>query len=264
MLRKTNRLPLALRVCLQTESFSYYLTYRRWTDPINTFDPFTTQFHHTQHIGHVSKGKIFELSPVLTFLVWQLLVTLPGLGNKLRALFYGPGWAPGKPRLGLLADIPDVKAPWPKHNVPCSLGKTVYLVVHFATLFIIGNFFISDVYRYSLGWFALPLTFLTFFALWTVLNLFNGERTSLYGWEAVRLAMFLGIDTVGFLSASGSAFTGLTTEGKPSMFSLLLFTKSRIQRLLAWACSRSMETRALHGHCVSDTGCLLHISCSRP
>jgi hypothetical protein len=32
----------------------------------------------------------------------------PGLGNKLSVIFKGPGWAPGKPRLGLIEDIPDV------------------------------------------------------------------------------------------------------------------------------------------------------------
>ena len=32
-----------------------------------------------------------------------------GLWNKLSIIFKGPGWAPGKPQLGLITDIPDVR-----------------------------------------------------------------------------------------------------------------------------------------------------------
>lgn len=32
----------------------------------------------------------------------------PGFCNKISVLFKGPGWEPGKPRLGDPADIPEV------------------------------------------------------------------------------------------------------------------------------------------------------------
>lgn len=31
-----------------------------------------------------------------------------GMGNKLSVIFKGPGWSPGKPRLGMIEDIPKV------------------------------------------------------------------------------------------------------------------------------------------------------------
>ena len=49
----------------------------------------TSQFCHFKHIAR-------------TF--WQM----EGWGNKLSVIFKGPGWAPGKPRLGLPEDIPEV------------------------------------------------------------------------------------------------------------------------------------------------------------
>ncbi len=67
------------------------------THPINTFNPWTIQSHHYRHICR---------------LIWAL----PSLGDKVKAIVFGPGWAPGKPRLGLLHDIPEVSAPWPKFD----------------------------------------------------------------------------------------------------------------------------------------------------
>jgi len=59
------------------------------THPLNTFDQFTVQTHQFIHIA-------------------KSLYSTPGLVNKFKVLFYGPGWAEGKPRLGLESDIPKV------------------------------------------------------------------------------------------------------------------------------------------------------------
>lgn len=95
-------------------------------DPINTFDSFKTQSHHIEHICkvgvflHIVKKHV-QLSPrrALASHFWshiyvafckqnkKMMWEVPGLLNKLKVLMYGPGWAPGKPRLGLMADIPD-------------------------------------------------------------------------------------------------------------------------------------------------------------
>ena len=32
----------------------------------------------------------------------------PGLGNKMSVIFKGPDWSPGKPRLDLKEDLPEV------------------------------------------------------------------------------------------------------------------------------------------------------------
>lgn len=61
----------------------------------------------------------------------------PGLGNKLSVIFKGPGWAPGKPRLGLIEDIPDIHAPEKKFEGPVlPLWLNVYIWVHFALLIV--------------------------------------------------------------------------------------------------------------------------------
>lgn len=42
--------------------------------------------------------------------VFQKAWATPGLFNKLRCLFYGPGWFPGTPRLGNYEDLPEVSS----------------------------------------------------------------------------------------------------------------------------------------------------------
>merc|ERR1712002_1407391 len=43
---------------------------------------------------------------------WHLFLRflkIDGLGNKISVLLKGPGWAPGKPRLGIHSEIPEIK-----------------------------------------------------------------------------------------------------------------------------------------------------------
>ena len=58
-------------------------------DPVDTFNPFYLQFFYL--------GK-----------VWDKFRSSNGLTNKLKALFYGPGWMSGTPRLGLTSSLPEV------------------------------------------------------------------------------------------------------------------------------------------------------------
>lgn len=57
------------------------------TKPYQTFDTVTLHFYY--YYTHV----------------WSKFKQVKGVGNKLAVLFYGPGWAPGKPRLGLKSDL---------------------------------------------------------------------------------------------------------------------------------------------------------------
>lgn len=41
--------------------------------------------------------------------MWDVFKETEGLSNKLAVIWKGPGWAPGKPRTGLIEDIPDVR-----------------------------------------------------------------------------------------------------------------------------------------------------------
>lgn len=80
--------------------------------PINTFSPFYVQLCHYQYICG---------------LVWST----KGFMNKIKCMFYGPGWEPGKPRTGLLADIPEIHAPCERYNPSMPLWCKMYTAVHF-------------------------------------------------------------------------------------------------------------------------------------
>nr|XP_033786871.1 alkylglycerol monooxygenase-like isoform X2 [Geotrypetes seraphini] len=82
------------------------------THPINTFELFQVQFHHLVYI-------------------WNSLWNTPGLCNKLSILFKGPGWGPGKPRLGLPEDIPPVTGNELPYNPKMPVSLQVYTVLHF-------------------------------------------------------------------------------------------------------------------------------------
>ncbi|KAG0176983.1 hypothetical protein DFQ28_004515, partial [Apophysomyces sp. BC1034] len=82
------------------------------THPINSFNPVTIQFHHYKHI-------------------FQTFGSTQGFTNKLKVLFYGPGWHEGTPRTGLYEEIPeiDIDHPPPKYNPPLTTAINFYAVV---------------------------------------------------------------------------------------------------------------------------------------
>lgn len=51
------------------------------------------------------------------------------IADKIRALFYGPGWMPGKPRLGYRSEIPD-KTGGLEYEVQLPSWKQIYLAVN--------------------------------------------------------------------------------------------------------------------------------------
>jgi alkylglycerol monooxygenase len=92
------------------------------THPINTFDPLTVQFHHLKHVLRN---------------IWST----PGLTNKFKVLFYGPGWHVGTPRTGLLEEIPPIAKDVPpqKYDPSLSIGINTYVVLHFAVLIVVNG-----------------------------------------------------------------------------------------------------------------------------
>uniref|UniRef100_A0A667HI18 Alkylglycerol monooxygenase n=1 Tax=Lynx canadensis TaxID=61383 RepID=A0A667HI18_LYNCA len=83
------------------------------THPINTFEPFMVQFHHLVYI-------------------WTTFWATPGFFNKFSVLFKGPGWSPGKPRLGLSEEIPEVTGKEVPFSSSVSHLLRIYAVVQFA------------------------------------------------------------------------------------------------------------------------------------
>jgi len=87
------------------------------THPVKSFDPLYLQLNHYRVL--INRFKEIQ-----------------GWRNKLSVLLKGPGWEPGKPRLGLLEDIPDVrgnmKVEYFHPDVPLSLQ--LYTVLHFVIM----------------------------------------------------------------------------------------------------------------------------------
>ncbi|KAF9980174.1 hypothetical protein BGZ65_005449 [Modicella reniformis] len=100
------------------------------THPINTFDPVAIQFGHFKHI-------------------WNMLWITPGIANKFKVVFYGPGWHPGVPRLGLLSEIPDVdlKHPPKKYDPILASKFNYYIAFHFAIVMIVGSAVLAEGYK---------------------------------------------------------------------------------------------------------------------
>lgn len=62
--------------------------------------------------------------------IWNTFCNTPGFYNKLSVLFKGPGWGPGKPRLGLLQDIPEVHNFMPYFSPTNNISITLQLYAH--------------------------------------------------------------------------------------------------------------------------------------
>ncbi|KAM3928826.1 alkylglycerol monooxygenase [Leptodactylus fuscus] len=84
------------------------------THPINTFHPFDVQLQHCVYI-------------------WRTFWSTPGFCNKLSVIFKGPGWGPGKPRLGLPEELPKVTG----DEKPYDPGLSVFLQLYSASHFIL-------------------------------------------------------------------------------------------------------------------------------
>ncbi|XP_046319488.1 alkylglycerol monooxygenase isoform X3 [Marmota monax] len=85
------------------------------THPINTFDPLRVQFHHL-------------------FYIWTTFWATPGFFHKFSVIFKGPGWGPGKPRLGLSEEIPEVTGKEVLFSSSASQLLKIYTVVQFAVM----------------------------------------------------------------------------------------------------------------------------------
>ncbi|XP_047499115.1 alkylglycerol monooxygenase-like [Penaeus chinensis] len=58
-------------------------------------------------------------------------------GDSLRAVFYGPGWVPGAPRLGDPDGFPDVRAPRGRYDPQMPLWNVWYCIVHLFLAFLL-------------------------------------------------------------------------------------------------------------------------------
>lgn len=69
-------------------------------------------------------------------IIYEKVKSMSTWGDKLKALFYGPGWAPGTHRLGDPDTFPDIKAPRAKYDPSMPLWTAYYLIAHSFLLFL--------------------------------------------------------------------------------------------------------------------------------
>ncbi|XP_027395827.1 alkylglycerol monooxygenase isoform X5 [Bos indicus x Bos taurus] len=66
--------------------------------------------------------------------IWTTFWATPGFFNKFSVIFKGPGWSPGKPRLGLIEEIPEVEGKEIPFSSSASQLLKIYVLVQFALM----------------------------------------------------------------------------------------------------------------------------------
>ncbi|XP_077525236.1 alkylglycerol monooxygenase-like [Amblyomma americanum] len=144
------------------------------THSVNTFDPWTLQVHHFLNIC-------------------KEVISTEGFSNKLSTLFKGPGWQPGKARLGDPNDIPDVCRPVETYAPTTSLFRKLYVTLHFG-LIVIGYVQLS-LWSLVISTSALLCGIAYIFFSLAVMGAFLDKRGHASKLEAIRCALMFFIDT---------------------------------------------------------------------
>ncbi|XP_028624648.1 alkylglycerol monooxygenase isoform X3 [Grammomys surdaster] len=118
------------------------------THPIGTFEPFKVQFHHLLYI-------------------WTTFWATPGFCHKFSVLFKGPGWGPGKPRLGLSEEIPEVTG----EEVPFSSGASQLLKIYTVLQFVVMLAFYEETFANTAVLSQVTLLLRVFFIILTLTSI---------------------------------------------------------------------------------------------
>lgn len=148
------------------------------THPINTFEPFKVQFHHLIYI-------------------WTKFWAAPGCFNKLSVIFKGPGWGPGKPRLGLSEEIPEVTGNEVPFSSPVSQVLKIYTVVQFSLMLAFYEETFAD--KTVLSQFKLLLRICFIILTLTSIGFLLDERSKGAILETFRCSLFLMLSRFGHL-----------------------------------------------------------------
>jgi alkylglycerol monooxygenase len=139
----------------ETEPIAYGITH-----PINTFDTMEIQTHQFQSI-------------------FQRVCSTPGFLNKLKVMFYGPGWEPGTQRLGDPQKIPhiDTKNVPDKYDPGMSTDTAIYVLTHsLVSVGMMDAALMNTIPSVPPHWIALWTTF----GIFSMGHLFNRKRWAWY------------------------------------------------------------------------------------
>ncbi|XP_067221510.1 alkylglycerol monooxygenase isoform X2 [Chanodichthys erythropterus] len=95
------------------------------THPINTFEIWSVEFLYYPYL-------------------WQRFWEAEGISNKLSVILKGPGWTPGKPRLGDIADIPQITGEEMPYDPAWSSSMQAYVFIQFMLLLDVYNNLLTD------------------------------------------------------------------------------------------------------------------------
>nr|XP_047924202.1 alkylglycerol monooxygenase isoform X1 [Anser cygnoides] len=148
------------------------------THPVNSFEPILLQLRPLAHI-------------------WNTFWATPGFCNKLSVLFKGPGWGPGKPRLGLPEEIPVITGKEVPFNPRVPAYLNCYAVVHFAVIMELYIDLLATVTVLSQGTILLRIFFIILSLTSFGFLMENRPKAGIL--EIIRCSVFLGVYKLGYL-----------------------------------------------------------------
>ncbi|NXN91851.1 ALKMO monooxygenase, partial [Rhinopomastus cyanomelas] len=154
------------------------------THPVNSFDPIMLQVRPLTHI-------------------WRTFWATPGFWNKLSVIFKGPGWGPGKPRLGLPEEIPAVTGKEVPYNPSVAGYLNCYVVVHFALIVDFYTELLGTVTMLSQGTILLRIGFIILSLTSFGFLMENKPKAAIL--EMIRCLVFMGAYKLGCLRSQFSS-----------------------------------------------------------
>jgi alkylglycerol monooxygenase len=153
----------------------HYISYGL-TKNIETFDPLTIQMHHY-------------------FSIYERLIKTDGILNKLSILFKGPGWEPGKSRLGNIEDIPELMdGNALKYDPYFPIFYKVYILVHFAIIILFHTQLMTTIH--VLSQYKIYLTSVFIFASLTSFGFIMDNRKWAKIFEMFRCFAYVIIENI--------------------------------------------------------------------
>ncbi|XP_074594388.1 alkylglycerol monooxygenase [Brevipalpus obovatus] len=150
--------------------------------PIKSFDPLVIQSWNIRYI-------------------WNRLKSASSVSEKLGILFAGPGWSPGKPRLGLAEEIPEIDPIVErerKYDPEIPIWLTIYVSVHFIIILILHAVMMEQQHDHQriglLGIFSNSIFVMV--SIYVLSKLLEGGSIS-SGPEIGRCIMLFAIDPLG-------------------------------------------------------------------
>ncbi|KAG1952260.1 alkylglycerol monooxygenase [Pimephales promelas] len=148
------------------------------THPINTFEVWSVEFLYYPYL-------------------WQRFWEAEGISNKLSVIFKGPGWTPGKPRLGDIADIPQITGEERPYDPAWSSSMQAYVFIQFILLLDVYNNLLMDQTMLS----EMTVLLLTAYVLLslTCLGFLIDQRANAVELETMRCVLIMVLHRFGYI-----------------------------------------------------------------